>query len=274
MSASSNRIACPACGKQFVWKESLTGKQVRCKCGHVFEAVKPALVVAPPPPMPAASTQAEVEAFELYPEFEPAKRPKATVAVPVTHEAPDVAGETPTAPQIPSAFTAYAARPRRAAMQEEDTSAPSVWKDRYIPIALGTLGLIGWVVMTVVYPLANVSPGKALVVAGTMIVANIIALVLSLFAAASLLSVNFGPPGTALIKLVGTALLAGAVFFACMRMDYPKDIRGTIVGLHAALLVYWACFATLFDLELQEVAITVAIVGLIQAMAGCVVMKV
>ena len=291
-SATQSKFPCPACGKQFPWKDALAGKQVRCKCGHVFAATRPA--TAAPAPASSSSTVATAshwvasttspaparalgdnEELDLYPEPEPLRRPRATVVAPPPP--PPVVNDDPShteAPSVPSAFTAYASRRRRPAMQEEATDAPSAWKDTYMPIILASLGLLAWITMTVVYPLANVSPAKAIVVAVTMNVANVVALVLALFAAASLLSVNFGPPATALTKLVAISLFAGAVFFACMRLDYPQDIRGMIVGLHAAVIVYGICFSLMFDLELQEVAITVAIVGLVQAMAGCVVLKV
>ncbi len=268
-STTGEKFSCPSCDKKFAWKDDLAGKPVRCKCGHVFTAERPKQATS----APIEQSGPEIEAFDLYPEPEPLHRPKAaTILLPPASEGIELPVES--GPPVPSTLAGYAGHRRRAAVQEDDSGGPSKWKDTIVPAILAVLGIIGWVVMTVGFPVTGISPGKALFIASVMIVVNLVSMLLALFAAASLLSVNFGSPTTAILKLAGIAIFGGAVFFACMRLDYPQDVRGTIVGLHAAVFVYWICFATLFDLELQETVLTVAIIALMQAMAGCVVLKV
>ncbi|MBI1369651.1 MAG: zinc-ribbon domain-containing protein [Planctomycetes bacterium] len=70
---SEPKIVCEGCGKQYAWKESLAGKKVKCKCGHVMRipdkppveddglgplelefADTPSHLAPPPPPPPKA----------------------------------------------------------------------------------------------------------------------------------------------------------------------------------------------------------------------------
>jgi hypothetical protein len=62
MSDAPQSVACPGCGRQFVWKPDLAGHKGQCKCGVVFrfpqEAGQPAAAVAPPKPAAAPGSKA------------------------------------------------------------------------------------------------------------------------------------------------------------------------------------------------------------------------
>jgi hypothetical protein len=211
--------------------------------------------------------------IDLYPEVDPAVHshvPRATViTAPVSSTDPRPAATSAQA----TPFGAYAAHRRRKVAQTDEDDAPSAWKERYVPMALALMGVVGWLVLVTVFPARGAAVGQTLVMAGALTAANLVAMVLAMFAAAAMLSLNFGTPASAAIKLVGVALFASALFYGCLRLD-PEGVRGAIAGLHVVVVVYWISFATLFDLELQETLITVSIITLLQAMTGCVVLKV
>jgi DNA-directed RNA polymerase subunit RPC12/RpoP len=269
------RFRCPACGKQFTWKDELAGRQVKCKCGRLFVATR----AAPVSPAKSATTAPVREngEFDLYPDDAP--RPAGLIARrPAGNDDDEDDGpsepEPPPTPQpMPPALAAYPGVRRRVVVQEEGGDVPSVWKDTFIPVILGTLGLIGWGVLLIAFPFRGIEPARVLLMAGVMLVVNVLVVMMALYAAAALMGVNFGAPRAAIAKIAGMSLLASAIFIGCMRLDYP-EVRGAIAGFHVVLLVYWIAFSALFDLELQETVLTVAIVGLVQAMAGCVVLKV
>jgi hypothetical protein len=59
MSDTPQIVACPSCGRQFVWKPDLAGHKGQCKCGVVFrfpqQAGQPATAIAPANAKPAAA---------------------------------------------------------------------------------------------------------------------------------------------------------------------------------------------------------------------------
>jgi hypothetical protein len=263
MNTSTTRFSCPNCGKTFPWKDELAGKQVRCTCGNVFAAALQYLAQRKPEDIKEAP-----EAFDLYTDA-PAPAMRTTRAPQAEFD--DT--EQPAAPAKPTAFSNYPTRKsRRVEPEPVEETGPSPWKDLYAPIILVVCGLVGWIVLGVVFPMPNFSPAKTLVAGGVTVLTNIVILFMAIFVAAFLLSVNFGSPKSATFKLLGMSLFVSALFLGCVRLDYP-DIRGAIVGLHAVVFCYWILFANLFELEMQETLITVAIIGLLQAMAGCVLLS-
>jgi hypothetical protein len=217
-------------------------------------------------PEPTASDE-----FDLYPDADPAL--DAHVAQATVYRGPHPTAKREPVPTAATAFGAYAARRRQKVAQYDEDDAPSAWKETYIPLLLGLLGIIGWVVLATAFPMPGISVARTLVIGGAMMAASVVSMVLAMVAAAAMLSLNFGTPASAALKVIGVALFASAIFYGCVRLD-PEGIRGAIAGLHVIVIVYWISFATLFDLELQETMITVAIISLVQAMTGCVVLKV
>ena len=52
-----------------------------------------------------------------------------------------------------------------------------------------------------------------------------------------------------------------------------KYCAGLALAIHAIPLVYWIMIYALFDLDLQETLVTVVVVGVIQGLAACVMLK-
>src|SRR3954469_1409276 len=67
---ASAKIVCEGCQKSYAWKPELSGKKVKCKCGHVIHV-----------PLPAAPKEEPEDLYDLAPSEEPVK-PKRAPAIP------------------------------------------------------------------------------------------------------------------------------------------------------------------------------------------------
>ncbi len=272
-SSPVDRFRCPACGKQFAWKSELEGKQVKCKCGRTFAATR-AMPHAATKPVAPKLVDNDGE-LDLYPDSDP--KPVGTVVRrPVETDDDDEPADnvhTATPLPTPAVLAAYPGLKRRVVTQEEGDDEQSTLKNVIIPVVFAFLGICGWAIVLSMFPFRGVDPSKMVIMAAVMLGVNLLVVLLALFTVAAMLGVNFGSPKSAVSKVAGMSVLASAIMIAAVRMDYP-EIRGAIAGFHVVLLFYWLAFSALFDLELQETVITIAIVGLVQAMAGCVVLKV
>jgi hypothetical protein len=84
--------------------------------------------------------------------------------------------------------------------------------------------------------------------------------------AGRILDIDFGSLGRAALKLCATAVFAAGVgsFVAAMDRD-SFSIGGLVLAWNLSIILYWIAFAYFFSLELQETVLTVAIVGILQA---------
>jgi hypothetical protein len=99
------------------------------------------------------------------------------------------------------------------------------------------------------------------------LIAGIGAVLLGGYFAAAMLAINFGHLGTAAMKLTAVAVFYGAVTAWVPYIDYdPARIRGTLMALELAILIYLALFYAIFELDLQEAMMTTLIVGVIQGL--------
>jgi hypothetical protein len=128
----------------------------------------------------------------------------------------------------------------------------------YIPSGLIVFGLIVAMVQTMHFTSNPVAFGAAM---GTVMVTTIVDLVLMLVAcliAAKVLDASFGSPGSAVLKLAGISLAPEAV---ASTIEYLTPAGyGWIVGWIVAILLYYALFSYLFDLDGGEVIVLVLII--------------
>jgi len=88
--------------------------------------------------------------------------------------------------------------------------------------------------------------------------------------ASKILAANFGPVGTALLKLAGIAIFAFAVGAAIV-VSLQYEVRAFVVAMHVIFIIYAITFWMLFSLDVQEALLTVAICALLQNAAGFVI---
>ena len=62
------------------------------------------------------------------------------------------------------------------------------------------------------------------------------------------------------------------IFLLIAQLDYKHSLRGPILAWHVVVLLYWMFFAILFDLDVQETVMSVAIVAMAQAVVAWIVM--
>jgi hypothetical protein len=184
-----------------------------------------------------------------------------------------VGGGAATAPP-PSALAdqlaAYGVRRRRPVAQDEATEQ-SPLREVYFPAALIVAGAAVWVAQSVFRPL-GASVGAGLVVGLLLFVVSVAVMLVGVFAAAWFMGVEFGSVPSVVFKLAATAVFATGAFAILASLDLQSG-RGPLLGYHAAILVYAVSFKTMFDLDVQEAAMTVGIIALLQALAALVIFQ-
>jgi hypothetical protein len=224
-------FACPRCGNQFAWKPTLAGKKMSCICGRIFDVA-----------LDGGATRGEV--YDTI----------------VTKAGASKAVEDRAAlyPKRSVAIT-----PRN----ETEEEAFSLLKDRIIPIVLIVLGMLGRLGLTIFVSSRTHHTTAAAAMMVFDLVSWIAVTFLGGYFAAALLAVNFGHLGTAALKLTAIAIFTGAVAGWVPYVDYdPLRIRGMIMALQSAVLIYFALFYAIFELDLQESLLTTLIVGGIQGL--------
>ena len=224
-------FACPRCGSQFAWKPSLAGKKMSCTCGRIFDVG-----------MGGGAPRGEV--------YDTVATKAATSGV--------VGDRAALYPKRSVAIT-----PR----SEPEEQAFSLVKDRIVPIVLIVLGLIGRLGLAIFVSSRTHHPVPAAAMMVFDLVSWIAVTLLGGYFAAALLAVNFGHLGTAAMKLTAIAIFTGAVAGWVPYVDYdPLRIRGMVMALQSAVLIYFALFYAMFELDLQESLLSTLIVGGIQGL--------
>jgi hypothetical protein len=153
--------------------------------------------------------------------------------------------------------------------EEQDTYSPL--RHFYLPIALIIIGSLLWIAQATVQPLRqNLIVSLALVL--IMVVTSLAIMLAGAYVCATLLSVNFGSLGSAVLKFSAAAIFAGAIALFIARLD-RADVRGLIIAWHAMVVIYWVCFYLFFELDLQETLMSVAIISLMQAGGICILWR-
>jgi hypothetical protein len=210
--------------------------------------------------MPAEMAEPDPYALVETWEEAPKARPKKSEIL-ALHPDAEVSARTP--------VTAYPTRQRGVPAMEEDEAEFSWMRDRIVPIVLlvGGFGLrIGQI--PVDRTLAGGSVAAAIAMTVCQVILTMALMLAGVFIAAKLLGVNFGPVGTAVLKLCAMAVFAwAAATFAIAVSRY--DVTGGIVAIHLIFITYAGLFWALFSLDVQEVALTTVICGLLQLGAAC-----
>jgi hypothetical protein len=234
--ASAN-FACPACGALFALTAEVAARKIQCPCGKIFVA----------PAMP-----------EILPE-------------PEAYHVETPAGEPVASQPAKSTAQMLAARSvmyhhRSVASFSTDDSEPefSVTRDRVAPIVLLLLGL-GMRLIEIPHD-RTLAAGNVAASVGILLFQIFLAVVVmltSVLISSKILSANFGPLGTAILKLAAMAVFAWAVG-GMIVVFLQYNIRAFVIALDVMLLIYAVCFAKLFSLDVQEAMLATAICGLMQ----------
>lgn len=240
----SQWFSCPSCGQRFPWKPAYAGRKLSCKCGHAF--------------VPASPIQASEDAGEY-----------------------DVANDTaapplaPVAPVRAAPVLSYRSAPPET-LPENRAARTRSWQsaDLIVPTALLAVGGLFRAVMYWMNPAGGEGGLLALVLLGTLgVIALILSMLLGVFISAKLLGIQFGRPVPTLLKLISITITAAIAFPLVAMMDRSHGTTGYTMAWSVVLILYWLMFSGLFDLELQDVMMTVAIVGGLQASVSCILFR-
>lgn len=214
---------CDVCGRRHRWSSEIAGTTITCQC------LEPVAVPSEP----------ESELYEMAP-------------VPVEPIRPAAVADD-------SAVLSYQ-RPLEPAVDEQYSEANplivSVGKDLVIPIGLILFGTVTEFAAALHFA---PTPGRAAVTLGFDFVVDVGLMLFGVVVAARLLAASFGPVPTAILKLaaiaMGPAGLTMLIAWAFGGGPVPLLIGWVVsLGLGAWL------FSFLFDLDLQELWVTVVIV--------------
>ena len=249
--SSSNAFLCPACGARFAWKPDLAGRKVRCKCGTDFA-------------VPFAPGEAGTAAINLAPAGPAAAapaRPAAAVGVPSQY--------AHNAGLMPKQYTA----------EPEDPSAtPSALKDLYVPPVLIVVGAVLRLVQLMFlsetggnqWGGAAEAPRGFAVAVGLILCETVVTVAVMLGGALlsfRIMDVELGSLGRAAFKLLALAVFAAGTASLTAVIDRDRySVAGLVLAWHVMIVLYWIGFAFFFSLGLQETVLTVAIVGVLQAL--------
>jgi hypothetical protein len=242
-SGSDQTFSCNQCGRKFIWKPELAGRKVRCKCGNTFVA------------------ELVMEAEEAPEEFDL----KEDVAAPPPLR--EIPGKVEPAPTVLAYQASPAARPQAAQEMERSARARNI----YLPIAVIVAG-VGLRIVQVYLPDAT-SHGWLVTIAliALLMVINVLVMLAGVVIAAMFVDTDFGAWGPAALKITAISIISSAVAVAAISLDWnQRGVNGPIIALNAVILINFALFKLLFEMELQDSLLTVAIVTGFQIGASCV----
>jgi len=276
----AEQITCTGCGKAYRVKPELAGKKVKCKCGEVFEM--PAspraegdeigdleMAAAPEPTKPAKPTKAapppDVQPAQSCPNCQAACEADAVLCVNCGFNL-KTGTKLNTTEQTGPRLDADDLRQR----DQADLQRRHLMQERIVPIALVAVGLLINVVAA--QGLAtqgdeSATMGYVAALIGTLVemAVGVSIMVVACFIAAKALGTSFGPLGTALLKLAGIYLFANG---AINGMFLLLGFSSFWLTIGVLVLAYGGLLAWLFDLDVEEVCITVAIMIVTQWIAG------
>ncbi|MGA2497770.1 MAG: hypothetical protein ABSH20_08520 [Tepidisphaeraceae bacterium] len=227
----TQKLSCPSCGKEFAWQPHLAGRRVACTCGTVFQA--PAV---PPPPV--------ADAYDLI-------------------EEPPVASSLPAQPVL-SYESKEVVKAERRRIRDRILEQWRI-RDLWLPISLIVLGLA----CKLMVPLTHATDGglRAAVVMGLVGLGtafNVLVMLAAVMIAARLVDLDIASPIQTVVKLGLMFVLAASAGGLIANLAH-FDGLGVAVGVHAVILLYWVLFALLFKAGLTETMMTIAIMGVLQA---------
>lgn len=242
---ASINFRCPKCGALFALNEKVASRKIQCPCGWVFTA--PAIPEMVP----------DLEPYDV--ETKRVKPAEQSVSAAVAESIVSARGDL------------YPHR-RISSFAEDDSEAEfSLARDRVIPVALLLAGLaLRFGGMPFDRTLDHTNLAAALAVVVFQIVLAVALMLAGVLIASKILAANFGPVGTAVLKLTGMSVFSWAVG-AVVVVALQYSIRAFIIAMHVIFIIYSVTFWTLFSLDLQEAIFTVAICALLQNAAAFVI---
>lgn len=245
-------FACPQCGARYRWKPNYAGRKFSCKCGEVFESSPP----AQDPP--------HDDLYDIADEPSP-RRPVAAPQVAESRESPPAAN---TQPQAVDPIFLMARR--RQPVDDENEDIKGGWIRNYLVPAILIVAALSVNATQVAWrppdpPKPNTFTPALM---GMLIVLAVVTIYTGAAMCMLLLRINWGPLGAAALKFAGMTLFATALAIPVYRMDTGDGITGITTAYGIVLLVYFATFGVFFKLELHEVAFSVVITFLVQALAA------
>lgn len=287
---SPGKFACDACGKQYKWKPELAGRKVKCKCSHVM------MVSQTPPAAPEADLDglydlAESEKASARKQAEEpegfrcpsCQSPLALGALSCASCGFNLRTGATSAPKMSlptgggagamtvpatggggpkSALLAYGA-PRRQ-LQNEDVGDNKLI-DLYLPIGLIVAGLIGSFLQItqfskITYPISDAIP-----IIGVSLIVNLVLTAIGCLVAIKIMDIAFGDPASAALKLVAVVIAPDGIARTISHL--VGDTSG-FTGWALSLIMYYALFSYLFDLDGGETLLLTCIIWTIRTWIG------
>ncbi|MGA2441125.1 MAG: hypothetical protein ABSH08_09205 [Tepidisphaeraceae bacterium] len=242
---ASINFPCPDCGALFALTPQVAARKIQCPCGRVFMA----------PPMPQLPPDPEPYAIDT--------KPVESVSPSASSGAAEGSGST--------LRDLYPHRSIASLSTDDLEPEFSLARDRVIPIVLLVAGLalrVGEMPFDRTLDHTNLAEGLA--VMAFQIVLAVALMLAGVLAASKILATNFGPVGTAALKLAGMSIFALAAGAAVVIL-LQYNIRAFIMAIHLIFIIYAVTFWTLFSLDVQEAVLTVAICALLQNAATLVI---
>jgi hypothetical protein len=251
--------SCPECHKRYPWRDGLEGKKVKCKCGHVFEAALD---------LEGAFPDFDDRTYDIAEDYVAPSEPIAAVATTAAGHA--VGSMADAYPQRHSKVLTYAhASPAEAAELRER----SALREFYLPCAILFVGIACYVAQIVLKSGAATGTGMLIGAAALGMVLNVFLTLVAVGVSSKLMSIDFGPIPELVLKVTATAVLGGSVGALTVSIFPKDDMNGPIIALHVVVILYWVLFYSFFEMDLQEVLMTVAIVTAFHVAAFCVIFK-
>jgi hypothetical protein len=266
------KFACAACGKRFTWKPELAGRKGKCTCGAELR-----IPAAPPAAKAAAPAPAADDLYDLAPAHDapaPAARSKPAAPAPAPSASPGKSQSKGAAPQLAAAGAAvrttasgapvvpYRGSTRRDE-EESEIERKSQFIDLWLPISLIVIGVMFHFAQEMYFsddPIEGMTQAVSKV--GILLVGKMILIALGCLIAIKILDIAFGSPGPAVLKLAAIALAPGALG-GILTYVMGGGFVAVIAGAVLSIIIYWALFKVLFDLDFGEIMALVTIIWLI-----------
>jgi hypothetical protein len=248
-------FTCPQCKTKFAWKDSYLNKKVSCKCGATFEAFED------------LPEEVEVNPYDVAVDDD--RQPIAPASTVASPRVQPIA-----APPPGVALSPYPTKVRQVAESNEGVDESSVFKNIILPglLVAGGIGII--LAQGTLDPQQGQTSARTILLSVFFLAIMIVTMLAGGALSAMLLGTEFGTLGKVAWKFTGIATFAAAVGLLVAGFDpEPMGMRGKVIALHVIILLYWVGFHTLFDLDLQENLMSVAIITLLQSVAACVLWK-
>ena len=282
---ATSRFSCEGCGKSYALKPELSGRRVKCKCGHVM--------TVPQAPPVQAELRLDDDLYDVAPE--PSKPQQGKARVPLAPVAPRVplrpvetsapapavgmqaAGvAVPVPGGIPLAYQKGPTQRERERMSND--TLMDMKRDVYVPVAILVIGFLIYVGFYAIrYELDGAAVAMTGLGLGIMTLIKAVLLIGFAFVVAGPLGVSFGGIFTAALKLAAIAVFADGV--ATWIDAFTAKIAGGAGGAFSGMLsfpvvlgVYWVLLIYLFSMDSGDSWLVVMILTVFSFMVRWLIM--